>query len=172
MIDGFKVSRVLMDNGSTVNVLFVSPYKKLERPKWKLILDHEPLLSFLGDITQPLGSDQLELRLQDGNYSKTINTYFTVVDAPSSYNAILGRPVLNWMRAIIAGFMFVIKFPTPQGTCTIRGCRQVTRDCNAITTQRIRVSFEVLSLQKNPKPTDKPKDLRDRVMGGPCASWS
>lgn len=58
----------------------------------------------------------------------------------------------------------MIKFPTLQGTCTIRGCRQVAWDCNDITTQRTRARFEVLSLQGTPKPTDRPDDPRDRVM--------
>ena len=57
LVDSYKVCRALIDNGSTVNILFVSPYEKLERPERKLILDHEPFLSFSGDITQPFGSD-------------------------------------------------------------------------------------------------------------------
>lgn len=95
MTNGFKVTRVFVDNGSIVNILFVFPYKKLERPERKLILDHELLLNFSRDITQSLGSDKMELRLGDKNFSKTINTDFIIVDAPSSYNIILGRPALN-----------------------------------------------------------------------------
>lgn len=80
---------------STINVLFVTPYKKLERLARKLILDHEPLLSFSGDVTQPLGSDQMELGMGNGNCYRSIRTDFIVVDASSSYNAILGRKAIN-----------------------------------------------------------------------------
>ena len=55
------MSRILIDSGSAVNVLFHQAYKQLGHRPSQLIQDHEPLLSFSGDITQPLGSDCIPL---------------------------------------------------------------------------------------------------------------
>jgi hypothetical protein len=62
-VDQFRMARILVDSGSAVNVLFSSAYQQLERSKSKLFQDHEPLLSFSGDITQPLGSDSMNVTL-------------------------------------------------------------------------------------------------------------
>lgn len=50
-VDQFRMARILVDSGSAVNVLFHPAYQQLERPKSRLYQDHEPLLSFSGDIT-------------------------------------------------------------------------------------------------------------------------
>lgn len=62
-VDQFRMARILIYNGSTVNVLFSPTYQQLEHQKSKLYQDHEPLLSFSSDITQPLGSDSMNITL-------------------------------------------------------------------------------------------------------------
>ncbi|XP_024155793.1 uncharacterized protein LOC112163758 [Rosa chinensis] len=60
VLDRSSVGRILVDSGSAVNVIFNGCYKQLQRNN-KLLQDHEPLLSFSGDVTQPLGSDYMRL---------------------------------------------------------------------------------------------------------------
>ncbi|XP_062014159.1 uncharacterized protein LOC133730618 [Rosa rugosa] len=57
MLDKWSVGRVLVDSGSDVNVIFNGCYNHLQRNR-KLLQDHEPLLSFSGAVTQPLGSER------------------------------------------------------------------------------------------------------------------
>ncbi|GAV62572.1 hypothetical protein CFOL_v3_06095 [Cephalotus follicularis] len=54
---------------------------------------------------------------------------FLVVDTPSPYNAIIGRPGLNLMEAIVCTRHLVIKFPTRFGVGEVRGDQQVARQC-------------------------------------------
>ncbi|GKB58041.1 hypothetical protein Tco_0914227 [Tanacetum coccineum] len=53
--------------------------------------------------------------------SKTIVVKFMVVQAPSPYNAILGRPRLKKLGAIASTLHALIKFPIQSGIATVRG---------------------------------------------------
>ncbi|MDD0245712.1 hypothetical protein PSY47_23335, partial [Shigella flexneri] len=90
---------------------------------------HEPLLSFSGDITQPLGSDYMRLTVGSSPCMAQVHTEFIVVDCFSSYNAIIGRPALNKLKCIIAGYMLLMKFPTPNGTGCVKGSQQLALSC-------------------------------------------
>ncbi|KAL0428164.1 UNVERIFIED_CONTAM: hypothetical protein Slati_2991200 [Sesamum latifolium] len=50
-----------------------------------------------------------------GTARKTCLLKFLVVDVPSAYNVILGRPTLNTFQAVISTYHMKIKFPTPGG---------------------------------------------------------
>ena len=162
-VDQYTLSRVLIDNGSAVNVIFNQAYTQLGRKNGKLLQDNDPLLSFSGDITQPLGSDYMRLILGTNTKCAEIHTEFIVVDCLSSYNAILGRPALNKLRCIIAGHMLLLKFPTPAGTASIRGDQQIARKCYTTILTRGKSRSEILSVTNPPKPSDIPEDPRDNL---------
>ncbi|GAV74238.1 hypothetical protein CFOL_v3_17718, partial [Cephalotus follicularis] len=52
---------------------------------------------------------------------------FLVVDAPRPYNAIVGRPGLNLMEAIVSTRHLLMKFPTRFGVGEVRGDQQAAR---------------------------------------------
>ena len=54
---------------------------------------------------------------------------FLVVDAPSAYNILLGRPSLNAIKAIPFAYHMMIKFPTTSGVGMVRGDQRVAREC-------------------------------------------
>ncbi|GAV58293.1 hypothetical protein CFOL_v3_01827 [Cephalotus follicularis] len=54
---------------------------------------------------------------------------FLVVDTPSPYNAIIGRPGLNLMESIVSTRHLLVKFPTRFGVGEVRGDQQVARQC-------------------------------------------
>ncbi|GAV67349.1 hypothetical protein CFOL_v3_10855 [Cephalotus follicularis] len=54
---------------------------------------------------------------------------FLVVDTPSPYNAIVGRPGLNLLEAIVSTRHLVVKFPTRFGVGEVRGDQQAARQC-------------------------------------------
>ncbi|GAV71618.1 hypothetical protein CFOL_v3_15108 [Cephalotus follicularis] len=54
---------------------------------------------------------------------------FLVVDTPSPYNAIIGRPGLNLLEAIVSTRHLLMKFPTRFGVGEVRGDQQVARQC-------------------------------------------
>ncbi|GAV76486.1 hypothetical protein CFOL_v3_19960 [Cephalotus follicularis] len=54
---------------------------------------------------------------------------FLVVDTPNPYNAIVGRPDLNLMEAMVSTRHLLVKFPTRFGVREVRGDQQVARQC-------------------------------------------
>ncbi|GAV58778.1 hypothetical protein CFOL_v3_02311, partial [Cephalotus follicularis] len=54
---------------------------------------------------------------------------FLVVDTSSSYNAIIRRPSLNLLEAIVSTRHLIMKFPTRFGVGEVRGDQQVARQC-------------------------------------------
>ena len=77
----------------------------------------------------PLGSIQLVLTLGDSPCQATTTARFLVVDAPSAYNMLLGRPSLNAIKAIPSAYHMMIKFPTVNGVRMVRGDQRVAREC-------------------------------------------
>ena len=54
---------------------------------------------------------------------------FLIVDSPSAYNILLGRPSLNAIRVVPSAYHMVIKFPTADGVRMVRGDQHVAREC-------------------------------------------
>ena len=77
----------------------------------------------------PLGSIQLVLTLGDPPCQATTTIKLLIVDAPSTYNMILGRPSLNAVRAILYAYHMVVKFPTENGVRMAQGDQRVAREC-------------------------------------------
>ena len=77
----------------------------------------------------PLGSIQLVLTLGDHPCQATITVRFLIVDAPSAYNMLLGRPSLNTIRPVPFAYHMVIKFPTANGVGMVRGNQRIAKEC-------------------------------------------
>ena len=106
------INKVLVDNGSSTNIIFASAFDKMGIGKEKLELVNTYLRGFSRERVLPLGSIQLVLTLGDPPCKATTTVRFLIVDAPSAYNMLLGRPSLNTIRAIPSAYHMIIKFPT------------------------------------------------------------
>ena len=52
-----------------------------------------------------------------------------MVDSPSSYNVIIGRPTLNPWKAATSTYCLKVKFQTEQGVGEIKGDQVLAREC-------------------------------------------
>ena len=89
--------------------------------KERLILTNAPLVGFGGTRVYPLGAVTLPVTV--GDYPQQImrDVTFVVVDCPSAYNAILGRPTLNSWKAVTSTYHLMVKFHTEYGVGEVRG---------------------------------------------------
>ncbi|XP_058215688.1 uncharacterized protein LOC131326819 [Rhododendron vialii] len=101
-----SVKRVLIDQGSSAEVMYLSLFNELKIPQSCLLPAEVPLIGFsgtpvwhLGRITLPVVTD-----------SVASNQEFVVVDAPSPYNAILGRNWLHSIKAVASTYHQVVRY--------------------------------------------------------------
>ena len=88
VIVNYLTKRVLIDNGSSTNILFLDALKEMEISESSIIRRSIILIGFSGDHKSTLGEIILPV------YAEGVNlpTKFLMMDCPLVYNAILGRP--------------------------------------------------------------------------------
>ncbi|XP_065039424.1 uncharacterized protein LOC135673957 [Musa acuminata AAA Group] len=124
-----QMRRIMVDTGSSANILYFDAFQKLGLATENLSPMRSTLTGFTGDSISPPGAITLPLTLGTPPKSKTVMTTFLVVDLPTAYNAILGRPTLNKVRAVVSTYYQTIKFPTHDGVGEATGSPRESRRC-------------------------------------------
>ncbi|KAM1792281.1 hypothetical protein ACFX12_036151 [Malus domestica] len=128
--------------------MFAEDFRALNVVEHLLDRSISPLISFSGDIVQPLGSIHLPFTIGTCPYTTAITTNFLVVDCPTTYNVIFRRTGINDLKAMVSTHMLLMKFPTPYGNGYIRGDQLSARSCynTSVKQQHLPVPKETLSI--------------------------
>jgi hypothetical protein len=115
-----QFSRVLIDRGSSINLLYRSSMEKLGIPLAQL---KPSRLTFHGIVPghscTPMGRVQLEVLFGEKGNSCREPIWFEVVDISSPYHALLGRPALAKFIAVPHYAYLKMKLPGPRGVITV-----------------------------------------------------
>ena len=122
------MKRVLVDLGSTVEVMYPNLYKGLNLRPEDLTAYDSPLISFKGKNVVPKG--QIRLPIQTG--SKVVEVDFIVVDAYSPYTAIVARPWIHALEAVSSTLHQKIKYPSGGQVEEICGDQAIARQCMVV----------------------------------------
>ncbi|KAL0440213.1 UNVERIFIED_CONTAM: hypothetical protein Slati_2504300 [Sesamum latifolium] len=129
ILAGYDVGRIFIDSGSSADILFGEAYDQMQLGDISLEKVNTSLYGFAGEVVHPRGMISLPLTMGAGTTQKTCTIKFLVVDVPSAYNLILGRPTLMTFQAVISIYHMKIKFPTPGGVGEVQGDLLQSRKC-------------------------------------------
>ena len=112
---GRRVHRVLVDQGSSADVMFWSTFNKLQLSPDLLGPYTGCLYGFAEDQVEVRGYLELRTTFTNGTASRTESIRYLVVNANSAYNILLGRPALNRQRAVASTRHMKMKLPNLSG---------------------------------------------------------
>ncbi|XP_068486589.1 uncharacterized protein [Phaseolus vulgaris] len=127
---GRMVHRMLVDQGSSADVMFWSTFEKLQLSPDQLRPYGGCLYGFAGDQVEVMGYIELRTTFTNGLASRTEKIRYLVVNAPSAYNIMLGRPTLNRIGAVPSTRHMKVKLPSMEGVViTIRSDQKEAKKC-------------------------------------------
>ncbi|XP_017420171.1 uncharacterized protein LOC108330176 [Vigna angularis] len=117
----YDVSKVLVDHGSSVNIVYWKTLQQMDISEDLIVPYNEQIVGFAGERVDTRGYVDLRTRLGTGRHSEEKRVRYLLVEANTSYNVLLGRPCLNAFGAIVSTPHLSMKYPSDRGTiCTVR----------------------------------------------------
>jgi len=112
---GRMVHRVLVDQGSSADVMFWPTFKKLQLSPDQLRPYGGCLYGFAGDQVEVRGYIELRMTFTNRLASRTEKIRYLVMNAPLAYNILLGRPTLNRTGVVPSTRHMKVKLPSMEG---------------------------------------------------------
>ncbi|KAK1369416.1 hypothetical protein POM88_035508 [Heracleum sosnowskyi] len=103
VIGNSETKRVLVDNGASVDILFHDAFIKMGYTDSQLP-SNMPIYGFNGVESKVEGTIQLPVTMGQGSKTSTQMLNFIVINATSTYNAILGRTGLHAFKAVASSY--------------------------------------------------------------------
>jgi len=119
-----------------------------------------PLVSFTGDRIVPSGI--VTLTVIAGTYPTQVTKEidFLIVNCPSTYNIILGKPALNRLKAATSTYYLKVKFPTAHGIGEIKGDQVLAKECyQAALASEENHRWVINELEPILKPSEIPQEV-------------
>ncbi|XP_050238147.1 uncharacterized protein LOC126687634 [Mercurialis annua] len=124
------MERIVIDEGSVVNLMTNSAYKMLGGTATRLRRVPIPLSRLGGPSINPLGAISLEVIIGlEMGINKKVMSLFNIVDMELTYNSILGRPFLHDSAAVTSIRAMAMKVPTEKGVVTLGGDQNIAKKC-------------------------------------------
>nr|XP_023876861.1 uncharacterized protein LOC111989307 [Quercus suber] len=121
----YDVKRVMVDQGSTAEIMYPDLYKGLNLKHDDLKPYSSPLVSFEGRVVIPKG--QIRLPVQTG--MEIVEVDFIVIDAYSPYTAIVAKPWLHTLGAVSSTLHQKVKYLSDGQVGEIWGDQSMARQC-------------------------------------------
>lgn len=115
------VKRVLINTGSSVNILYKSFLERMGLSSKDLEPCNQTIYAFSGEGMTPTAMIKLLVTVGTMPLSKTVLASFIAVDCPSAYNVVMGRPIPVELRAVVSIHHLNMKFHTAEGIRSLQG---------------------------------------------------
>ena len=124
-INNFDVRRVLVDPGSTTDLLHLPTFQQMKVPPDHLISTGTVLSGFNGATTLTVGDIVLSVKVGP----VTHQVLFSVVEDLGSYNAIVGWAWLHAVKAVPSTYHQTISYLTASEQVDLQGSQLAARQC-------------------------------------------
>ncbi|XP_057452678.1 uncharacterized protein LOC130744520 [Lotus japonicus] len=110
-INGFNMQRVLLDQGSSANIIYGDVFEQLGLTDKDLKPYTRHLVGFSGKQVRVRGYVQLDTIFGIGEDAELLRIIYLVLQVVATYNVIIGRGTLNRLQAVISTAHLAVKYP-------------------------------------------------------------
>ena len=126
IIDGFHLTRVLMDGGSSLNLLYQDTVRKMGIDPSRIKPTKTTFKGVIPGVeAHCMGSITLEVVFGLPENFRSEELIFDIVPFRSGYHALLGRTAFAKFNAVPHFAYLKLKMPGPRGVITVKGERSL-----------------------------------------------
>ena len=118
----------MVDDGSTVDILYLDAYKRIGLTEGALNPTASLLYEFIRDYLIPKGTTKLAVTVGEHPRVSMVVANFLVVDFPLAINGLIGRPLLKALKVVTSIYHLTMKFSTVEGIGHVRGSQYDSRE--------------------------------------------
>ena len=122
IIDGYHLTRVLMDGGSSLNLIYQDTVRKMGIDPSRISLSNTTFKGVIPGVTAHCtGSLVLEVVFGSPDNFRSKELTFNIAPFRSSYHALLRRMAFAHFNAVLHYAYLKLKMPGPCGVITVSG---------------------------------------------------
>jgi hypothetical protein len=130
-IGAYDIDRIFMDAGSGINLIYAKTLRAMHISlEFLKPTDYSFNGIVPGSANYPLGRIALNVCFGNRQNYRREKLDFEVMDWPSQYHAILGRPAFSRFMVVHHYTYLVLKMPGPKGIITVKGSFEVSDLCD------------------------------------------
>jgi hypothetical protein len=164
IVDNFRLTKVLMDGGSSLNIIYADTLKRMNLSESQLDYSKVKFHGIVpGKQGKSMGSIRLEVTFGPETNYRSEYLRFEVVPFKSAYHAIFGRPAFAKFMARPCYIYSKLKMPGPNGTITISGNFKKAKECergNAAFAEAVLHAEELAMLKKELDTSQLPEHVK------------
>ncbi|XP_052299551.1 uncharacterized protein LOC127903038 [Citrus sinensis] len=124
-----ELRRILVDTGSSVDILFKSALDDMGISDLKLERTNTSLKGFGGGRLTPLGIIELPITVGTKPFERTMMLDFVMVEERSPYQMILGRPFMRISQCVVSMHYLALKYRINGVVGVVKGDQRMARSC-------------------------------------------
>ncbi|XP_021736147.1 uncharacterized protein LOC110702700 [Chenopodium quinoa] len=125
-----EVDRILIDGGSSTNIIYISAFNELNLDKKDLKWVSYEVTGFNGSRLSPEGIIELSVRVGERSRRRDVRAEFLVINFPSPYNVIKGRPLIHKIGGVVSTYHLAMAYASNEGRLAkLRGSQKTTQQC-------------------------------------------